>query len=195
MKRNYQILTPRLVILPFSREHLTDRYVSWLNDPEVVRFSNQRHTNNTIESCRNYFESFKNTPHFFWAIETRSSTKSHIGNINAYLDTRHNTADVGIVIGEKEIWGQGYGAEAWAGVCHFLIKTVGLRKVTAGTIEPNKGMQNIMNRLGMVPDGIRRKHQIFENKEVDVIHAAFFNSTWDDTPASQVDCQVIEITD
>lgn len=195
MKKNYQIETPRLVVLPFSRAHLTEHYVSWLNDPEVVRYSNQRYTTNTIESCRNYFESFINTSHFFWAIETKAPRERHIGNINAYVDTRHSTADVGIVIGEREVWGEGYGSEAWAGVCHLLIKTVGLRKVTAGTIEPNIGMQNIMNRLGMVPDGIRKKHQIFEDEEVDLIYGAFFRSIWDDTPAAQMDCKVSEITD
>ena len=43
MAESTVIGTTRLQIIPFREEYLTERYVSWLNDPEVVRFSDQRH--------------------------------------------------------------------------------------------------------------------------------------------------------
>jgi len=54
--------TARLRMVPFSEAHLTTRYVGWLNDPEVVRYSEQRHQTHTIESCRSYLLSFSGTP-------------------------------------------------------------------------------------------------------------------------------------
>jgi len=167
--------TTRLRIEPFSEAHLTDRYVAWLNDPEVVRFSEQRHRNHTTESCRAYLASFDGTPHYFWAIVSRDLTLGHIGNINAYVDLHNRTADLGIIIGELAVWGRGYGSEAWHAVCRFLLGDLRLRKVTAGTLAINAGMLGIMQRIGMRDDGRRIRHHIADGREVDVIHMALFD--------------------
>jgi [ribosomal protein S5]-alanine N-acetyltransferase len=171
------LITPRLRIVPFSDAFLTTRYVNWLNDPEVVRFSEQRHNTHTLESCHDYWLSFSGTPHCFWAIVVSESSLGHIGNINAYIDEKNLFADLGILIGEKEAWRQGYGLEAWKAVCNFLLKDANMRKVTAGTLSVNTGMVRLMRQAGMVEDGRRIRHHIFESREVDVIYAAFFKGT------------------
>jgi RimJ/RimL family protein N-acetyltransferase len=167
------IETARLQIVPFSEAFLTDRYVGWLNDPQVTRYSEQRHRRHTLESCREYLESFRGTPHFFWAICEKPGLE-HIGNINAYVDERHQIADVGILIGERGAQGRGLGGEAWSAVCDFLLRSRGMRKVTAGTIEPNAPMLAVMKRAGMKADGRRPRHMLWEGREVDMIQAALF---------------------
>ena len=129
--------TRRLRLEPFSESRLTDRYVGWLNDPEVVRFSEQRHRTHTLQSCRDYLASFAGTPHYFWAVVACDVALGHIGNVNAYVDPTNRVADVGILIGERRVWGAGYGSEAWQAVCGFLLDELELRKVTAGTLATN----------------------------------------------------------
>jgi hypothetical protein len=63
MARSEIIKTERLLLEPFSEKYLSERYVSWLNDHEIVRYSEQRHRTHTIESCREFMNSFENTPH------------------------------------------------------------------------------------------------------------------------------------
>jgi RimJ/RimL family protein N-acetyltransferase len=167
------IETLRLIIEPFSEKHLTQRYVNWLNDKEVVKYSEQRHKQHTFESCKKYFESFANTPNYFWAISLRD-TKAHIGNMNAYINTMNKVADIGILLGDREMWGKGYGLEAWKAVCDHLFDNVGIRKITAGTLVLNTGMLNIMIRSGMIEDGRRIRHYLFEGREVDVLHYALY---------------------
>lgn len=171
------IETPHLRITPFTEAHLTERYVGWLNEPEVVRFSDQRHRVHTPESCRAYLASFAGSPHFFWAVEERPSGL-HIGNLNAYVEAAHSVADVGIVIGERSVRGRGRGFEAWMGVCDYLLRERRIRKVTAGALAVNEPMLRIMRRAGMVEDGIRKRHHLWEGREVDVIHAALFRDQW-----------------
>lgn len=170
------IETQRLRIVPFSEAYLSSRYVNWLNDPEVVRYSEQRHKRHTLETCRQYWQSFKDSPHFFWAITTVDWEFEHIGNINTYIDEYNSTASVGIMIGERRVWGQGYGLEAWVAVCHYLMYDVGIRKVTAGTLALNKGMLRIMEKSGMVADGRWIRHCLVDGKEVDIIFAALFSN-------------------
>lgn len=175
MARSPDIQTRRLLITPFSEKHLTPRYVGWLNDHEVVRFSEQRYKTHDLKSCRKYWWSFKDTPHYFWAISVIDGDLGHIGNINAYVNERHKIADIGILIGESRAWGKGYATEALAAVCDFLLGKLELRKVTAGTISPNKAMLRVMEKVGMVEDVIRKQHYIWEGRAVDVIHMAIFS--------------------
>ena len=169
-----KIVSDRLQVVPFGKEHLTPRYVAWLNDPEVVKFSDQRFRRHTLETCREYWLSFGGSPNYFWAVELRSDGHPHIGNINAYVDPAHGVADVGILIGDKSCWGRGYGSEAWTAVVQWLINRAGLRKVTAGTLSYNTGMLAVMRQAGMVEDGCRVRHQLVDGKELDVVHMALF---------------------
>jgi RimJ/RimL family protein N-acetyltransferase len=166
--------TERLVLRSFTEAHLTPRYVGWLNDPDVVRWSEQRHRHHDLESCRRYWESFADSPSYFWAIEENSGRYGHIGNITAYVDPANLLADVAILIGEKDLWGHGYGIEAWNAVMAFLLDDGGMRKVAAGTMATNEGMLRLMRKSDMIDDGRRRRHFIVGDNEVDLILAARF---------------------
>lgn len=176
MSESPLIETPRLRITSFSEEYLTTRYVGWLNDPMVVRYSEQRHKKHTLESCRQYWQSFIDSPHIFWAMTAIEPPLGHIGNMNAHIDTTNSVADVGILIGERTVWGKGYGLEAWVAVCNYLLCDVGIRKVTAGTIAANKGMIRIMEKADMVADGRRIRQCMVDGIEVDIIHTALFGN-------------------
>ena len=173
---NDEIRTARLRLVPFAERHLTQRYVCWLNDRNLMRFSEQRHRIHTLESCRCYVQSFVNTPNRFWAIEEEHEL-GHIGNISVYIDEKNGLADVSILIGEAAARGNGYGQEAWDAACRYTLSEVGMRKVIAGTMAGNLAMRAVMERSGMVPDGMHRRHYICEGREVDLIYMALFRDS------------------
>ena len=170
------ILTERLVLVPFGEEHLTPRYVAWLNDPDVVRFSELRHSSHDLASCKAYLRSFGESPHYFWAIMTDHPSAWHIGNITAHVDVSNRLADVGILIGEKQVWGLGYGTEVWGAVCTFLLGGAGLRKVAAGTMASNTGMLYIMKKAGMFEEARRLDHYLRDGQPEDLVYCALFGS-------------------
>lgn len=174
------IKTPRLEIQHFKEEFLTSRYVSWLNDKEVMKYSEQRHRAHTIESCREYYQSFKDTPNILWAISIKDGGVGHIGNATAYIDIKHSIADIGILIGERQMWGQGFGYEAWMGICDYLFRVQEMRKVTTGAISTNSRMLVIMRKAGMKDDGMRVRQYLWQSQEVDVCHFALFRTDWCD---------------
>lgn len=178
MASSNTILTPRLRLEPFVREHLTDRYVSWLNDPLTMQFSEQRLREHTIQTCREYWESFSNSSNYFWAIVVQGHGLGHVGNMNAYVDEHNSVADVGILIGEARARGCGLAAEAWLGACDWLLRACGVRKVTAGTLAINKPMVALMKRTGMVDDGRRIRQCLWNGTAADLIHAAFHRDDW-----------------
>lgn len=178
MSKTPQLTTRRLSIVPFSERFLTPQYVEWLNDPEVVRFSTQRHRVHTQESCRGYWQSYAGTPNHFWAIIEHEQGLGHIGNMNAYIDLHDQVADLGIIVGNKIAWRQGYAREAWLEACKYLFTQAGIRKITAGTCASNASMVGLMNAAGMIEDGRRVRQTLIEGCEVDIIHTALFRDSW-----------------
>jgi len=172
------ITTERLHIIPFREVHVTKQYIGWLNDPDVVRFSELRFRNHSRESCLEYMRSFSTNESFFWALFLKSTVKEHIGNISAYLDVNNRSADVAILLGEKSIWGHGYGREAFCAVVDYLFKKAFMRKVTAGTMSINQGMVRIMEKARMKPDGRRKGHFLREGKAIDLVHMALFREEY-----------------
>jgi ribosomal-protein-alanine N-acetyltransferase len=164
----------RLRLVPFEDCHLTEEYVGWLNGPEVVRYSELRHRQQTLEGCRAYREAMEQAGNIFWAIETMDCI--HIGNMTAIINKPNSFADLSIVIGNRAMWGQGHGSEAWNSACRYLIAEGGMRKVRAGTMASNKPMLALMRKAGMQPDGVWRRHLLLDGQEIDVIFAALFRT-------------------
>jgi len=167
------LTTERLTLVPFSDQYLTAAYVGWLNDPDVTRFSENRHVHHTLESCREYMRQHIRTPHYFWAITITDST-AHIGNITATLDEFNLVADVGLLIGDKSFWGSGFGTEAWQAVLGYLLTEVQCRKIEAGAMAINAGMISIFGKSKMLEEGRRSKHFLLNDQEIDLVHYAIF---------------------
>jgi len=161
-------------VLPFEERHLTARYVGWLNDPAVVRFSEQRHRRHTLESCRAYFESFRGSSDRFLAIEMEDARLGHVGNMTVAIDTANRVADLAIMIGEPRARGQGIATVAWRAVVRELLEGQALRKVTAGTMAANEPMLRLMKNSGMQLEGRRQRQFLCEGQEVDLVMGAIF---------------------
>ena len=168
------IKAERLTVTPFTEGHLTDRYVSWLNDQEIVRYSEQRHRPHTLESCHAYFESFRDGADCFLAIIADDPDLGHIGNISVTIDEPNAVADVAIMIGEKQTWNGGYGSEAWNAVVQALLSDLGMRKVTAGTMSVNLPMLRLFAKADMEVEGCREKQFLWEGGETDLIYVAAY---------------------
>ncbi|MDC0276960.1 GNAT family N-acetyltransferase [bacterium] len=153
---------------------LTKEYISWLNDPEVVRHSNQRFRVHTIASSQEYLKSFERTHNLFLSVKMRD-TATYVGTMTAYISKHHRVADMGILIGNREFWGKGIGLDAWATLMQYLFNSIGLRKITGGTLRDNTGMVKIMERSGMHLEGIRRDQELVAGKPQDLLYFAKFH--------------------
>jgi RimJ/RimL family protein N-acetyltransferase len=163
--------SPRLRLEPFTESHITDAYVAWLNDPEVLRYSELRHRRHNCESAAAYVHSINQLTSHLWAVVTKDGM--HIGNISAHRDVPNRTAEIGILIGVRNIHGRGYGAEAWRTVSDWLFMT-GIRKITAGTMAANRPMCRVFEKCGMVVEGRRIGQFLLDGRPEDLIQVALF---------------------
>lgn len=171
--KNIILKGKKTTIRPFTESDINPVYISWLNDIEIMQYSNQRFIKHNKKSCLNYLNSFIDTPNSFFALEDNNSNKL-IGTMTVYCSEREKIADVGILIGDKKIAGKGYGKDSWCSLIEWLKNQENVRKITAGTVSVNKPMLALMHAANMVVDGRRRKQQIIKGHEVDVIYFGIF---------------------
>ena len=169
---NIELSLEKIVVQSFTDHFITQKYVGWLNDKAVVRFSEQRHYHHTISSCKQYFKSFSGTNNHFLAIVSKDKKIGHIGNITAIVDKTNSTVDLSILIGERRVWNQGLGLLAWEGVQKYFLESLQFRIVTAGTMIVNKPMLRIFEKSKMVTDCVRPKMLLLNQKEVDIVYAS-----------------------
>jgi [ribosomal protein S5]-alanine N-acetyltransferase len=166
----------RVLLRLFTLADISAEYIAWLNNPLIVRYSNQRFLKHTEASCRRYFESFANTPNLFLSIRMQADDLA-VGTMTAYVSPYHGTADIGIMVGHSSVWGSGVGQDAWNTLCNWLLGAeVGLRKLTAGAARPNVAMVRIMERSGMQLEAVQRAQEIIAGEPVDLVYYSRFAS-------------------
>lgn len=151
----------KVVLREFSKENLYDkRYQQWLRDLDVVTSIYRMEylmplDFSTIEKY--VVDMLASDKDAFFAIYHRSS-QMFIGTFRiGHINWRSGVGDVGIMIGDKEFWGQGLGKETLKLGIQYAFKTLSLRKLTGGTPRSNKSMCSCFEKAGFLQEGIKRK--------------------------------------
>jgi [ribosomal protein S5]-alanine N-acetyltransferase len=163
----------QVVLRPFGAADITPAYVGWLNDPRVVRYSNQRFRHHDAAGCAAYLAGFDGGDNVFASVR-RAADDRAVGTMTAYRSRHHGTADIGILIGECSVWGQGFGQDAWDTMLGWLAAQAGLRKLTCGTLACNAAMRRLAERSGMALEATRRAQEIVDGTPQDMLLYARF---------------------
>jgi RimJ/RimL family protein N-acetyltransferase len=161
----------------FNKDDITPNYLSWLNDRELMQFSGQSRMLHTFQTSLDYLNSFKDSPHYFWAIRSVELSKT-IGTMTAYVDSANQTADIGILIGESSARGCGFGKHAWGVAMDYLLRSTAIRKVTGGTVASNAAMVKVFLHWNMTLEGVRREQQLVGGTAVDVLEFGTMRRDW-----------------
>jgi ribosomal-protein-alanine N-acetyltransferase len=171
-----QILeSERLILKPLSIVHLSEDYLSWLNDEIVYKYLETR-GNYTIEMLKQFLLKIEEQDIFFWGIHLKSNGK-HIGNIKIDpINAVHGLGEYGIMMGDRNEWGKGYAFEASKRVIDFcFFERMNLRKMTLGVVASNFSAVKLYVKLGFLLEGNYKNHSIYNGKYEDVLRMAIFN--------------------
>mgnify|MGYP001209666659 CR=1 FL=1 len=153
--------TKSIKLVKFNKKFISKKYISWLNDKNLMKYSENRYKKHTKLSCKKYLNNFNKTHNKFFAI-IDTDNSDHIGNITAIIDKKNNTADIGILIGKKN---RGYGQIAWKTMMNYLFK-INIRKITGGCMRNNKAMIKIFIKSKMNFEYIKKKHFLYDKKKL-----------------------------
>lgn len=151
----------KVILREFSKENLYDpRYYEWLRDLDVVTalYRMEYLMPLSFSDIEQYVENMlKSEKDAFFAMYHRAS-QMFIGTFRlGHINWRSGVADIGIMIGDKEFWGQGLAKETLKLGIHYAFNTLSLRKLTGGTPSSNTSMRHCFEKAGFTQEGLKRK--------------------------------------
>ena len=105
-----------------------------------------------------------------------------VGNISLHnIEQINRCAEVGLFIGDKEYWNQGYGREAMRLMLRHAFDHLNLNRVYLRVYETNPRGIRSYERAGFVQEGRLRQAQYFNGIFVDVLIMSVLRSEWQDS--------------
>ena len=155
-----------------------EEYMNWLNDPEINQYLESRYSSHSIDDIRKFISSVSTENNAILGMfDLKNNT--HIGNIKlGPINTKHQRADIGLLIGNKSYWGKGIATEAIALVTTFAFDELKLAKVTAGCYANNIGSQKSFFKNGFIIEGVQKNHFFYQGKFVDGIMLGKLNESF-----------------
>jgi RimJ/RimL family protein N-acetyltransferase len=157
------------------------RCVAWLNDPEVIEnlsiyaplsMSNEDH----------WFDEQSNRPldEQPFVIEIKKDEQwIHIGNCGFHkLDGRIRSAEIGIFIGNKNYWDQGYGTETVLLMLKYGFEILNLNRIMLDVYETNRRAIRSYRKAGFVLEGRKRQGMYKNGEYFDVLIMSVLRGDW-----------------
>ena len=131
----------------------------WINDPEINRWliAGQVPLSEAAEAAF-YQETEASASDYLFEIHVTADDR-YIGNCGVNdVDLVHGHAEVGIVIGEADAQGQGFGRDAIVTLLRFGFDTLGLHRIHIRHIDGNERAAQLYPSIGFRPIGREREH-------------------------------------
>lgn len=151
------------------------RFVRWLSDPDVNRFTTRRKI--SLRAEQKWITGLeKDKYEKVLAIDTREGV--HIGSVGLYLDRQDKGAKYGIFIGDKNYWEQGLGTEATKLILEYGFRKLMVHRVQLAVYSYNKRAIAVYKKLGFRLEGISREGIFFQGKFYDEHHMGLLRKEW-----------------
>ena len=100
---------------------ICDDYLSWINQKEIVKFTAIKYKYTKQDLHEYVLENINSKKSILLKMQTIKDSHLHFGNFRASeLNFINYSCDLALLIGKKELWGSGFGAEAINAVMTYL---------------------------------------------------------------------------
>ncbi|MBI3096124.1 MAG: GNAT family N-acetyltransferase [Rhodocyclales bacterium] len=165
-----QIPGQRIFLRPLEEKDVGDDYLGWMRDPQVIQYLESRDQTQTLETLREFVRAMNASTrdHLFGIFLAHGG--EHIGNIKiGSIREPHRSADLGLIIGRRSVWGKGYATEAIALATRYALEQLELNKLWAGMYAENLGSYHAFIKAGYREVGRFHRHILFNGRYIDSI--------------------------
>jgi RimJ/RimL family protein N-acetyltransferase len=142
--------------------------VRWFSDPEVRTFLLINSPISHAQEEKWFERKLEEEDSELFAIETLDG--KHIGNIELFdVHHIHRQAELGVVLGEKSYWGQGYGSDAIRALLRFAFEELNLHRVQLRVYEDNARGRRAYEKCGFQLEGRLRDAVYRRGRYYDVL--------------------------
>ncbi len=112
-----------------------------------------------------------------FSIRTLSEDK-FIGEISMWFNWQHGDAWIGIVIGERDYWGKGYGTDAMRLIVQYGFLEANLRRVSLALHSYNARALKSYEKVGFKLEGTMRSEILREGRRTDSYFMGILREEW-----------------
>jgi RimJ/RimL family protein N-acetyltransferase len=178
------LLTGKLTrLVAAGPDEAGELFATWSRDSEFMQLWDTdapmvRNAKKAQEWLRKEFEK-QDAGNFGFVIQRLENTKNvgMVGLWNAL--TPHHNAMVSIGIGERELWGKGYGTDAMNIALRFAFQELNLHRVTLHTFAINPRAIRSYEKSGFVREGNMRGAMKRFGERADHVHMGILREEWE----------------
>jgi len=153
--------------------------VAWMNDQEITETLAWYRPANLQTEEEFIASSLKGEDRIALAIAVKESDRL-IGSVGLeQIQWRERSACFGIVIGDKEEWGKGYGTDATRLMVKYGFGTLNLNRIWLRAREDNGGGIRAYEKAGFRREGVLRQEVYREGRYWDAVAMAILRADWD----------------
>ncbi|HYC21130.1 MAG TPA: GNAT family protein [Candidatus Bathyarchaeia archaeon] len=153
--------------------------VAWMNDQEITETLAWYRPANLQTEEEFIASSLKGDDRIALAIAVKESDRL-IGSVGLeQIQWRERSACFGIVIGDKEEWGKGYGTDATRLMVKYGFGTLNLNRIWLHAREDNGGGIRAYEKAGFRREGVLRQEVYREGRYWDAVAMAILRADWD----------------
>ncbi len=147
------IISSKIKLRDKKLADVLDDYI-WRTDPELVRLDATPLLTTTFSR---YLSDYAHELRYFsirhrFAVETLEG--KHIGNCLYYsIDETKGEAELGIMIGNRDYWDKGYGADTVTTLVNYIFHQTNLKRIYLKTLDSNRRAQKCFKNCGFTPCG------------------------------------------
>ncbi len=178
--KTYYLTGKKIYFRPYQAEDVKTCMFNWVNDPEVTYFMLTGQKPVTMDALLKEYETLINdSKNSIFSIVDKKTDKM-IGIIGLYnVRPVVYAAELRIIVGEKSVWGKGYGTEACLMLLDYAFNRLNLHKVFLGVNNDNKGAVKCYKKAGFVDEGILRDEIYRNGRFYDALRMSILRNEYD----------------
>ena len=150
--------TARTIIRSMTADDVTERYLSWFADAEVMQHITMD-MNLSRAELLGFVASFDNAERFHFGVFVKESGL-HIGWLKILCDLPNKNGIMTTVIGDRDYWGSGFGFEMRTAIIDFMFDGRGLHKAVSMTYSDSVRAHALNDKLGFRREGTLLEHEV-----------------------------------
>lgn len=174
-----EALVGETVVLRRHRPENLDAFRRWYSDAEVARLTRYRDGPMKPDEIDRFFTArVLGIDSLTLAVHLRAKNRLIGSCAFSQLDADNGSALFHITIGEKDLWGRGYGTEATRLMLDHAFSTMGLHRVSLAVFSFNERAIRSYEKVGFVVEGRARDAIYREGRYWDEIDMSLLESEW-----------------
>jgi ribosomal-protein-alanine N-acetyltransferase len=151
----------KVYLRPLERADLNDRYLSWLNDPEVTKHISPGSFPTDMAELVAFYEGIVSSTNQLLLAVAAKDTDRHIGNVKlGPINWVHRRATFGIMIGDRDYWSGGCGTEATRLIVEHGFSVLNLHRIDLGVVADHPAAVRAYEKVGFLVEG-RSRESVF----------------------------------